>query len=317
MGFDVSSLTDYVSQDKLKLISKAILGGRTMKIVNLQTGVKGKVGINILDVDPIIYKSGTAGFTASGTTTLTQRTLDVQGLKSNLDWNIDDLVSTYQSENLKPGAIGTDIPFEEDLANGIAEKISERIDNLIWDGYTDAGLRSGQKTLFNGLLQHIEAESGSVITASTRSNYTGSSTCVKAVDDLVAAFLNDNDAVNDAMADDLTLFVSFEDYNTLKTAYIDANLYHVEVKEMAPYTFKLPRHENITCVAVRGLNGTDIGVLTRASNIYIGVDMEEDLEKFIFWEADDKETVRFLFKASVGVNFAFMERIAVIGIQPE
>ena len=47
----VTSLPDYVEENKIGLIAKAVLGGNSVDMFNLQTSVLGKTAINLLNTD--------------------------------------------------------------------------------------------------------------------------------------------------------------------------------------------------------------------------------------------------------------------------
>lgn len=82
MSFSVSALTDYVNQTSEKLIVKMQLESKTAKLVQVMPGVKGPTTLNLLATDAVFQANG-CGFNASGTTTLSQRTLTPGDVKIN------------------------------------------------------------------------------------------------------------------------------------------------------------------------------------------------------------------------------------------
>ena len=87
MGFDVSTLAAYTEQNEALLVTDSVLGAKTAALIksagNVMVGVKSAETINIMDIDAIFQAGGSCGFTASGSTTFTQRTVTVGNIKVN------------------------------------------------------------------------------------------------------------------------------------------------------------------------------------------------------------------------------------------
>src|SRR6478736_2871205 len=81
MSLSVSALTNYTEEQKQPLITKALFGAKTISLMTPMTGVKSSETINILDTDAVFQAGGTCGFSASGTTAITQRTVTVGKIK--------------------------------------------------------------------------------------------------------------------------------------------------------------------------------------------------------------------------------------------
>ena len=58
MSIIKDSITGYVDANEKQLIGKAIIGGKTASLLNLQTGVKGSAYLNLLDADPTLQAGG-------------------------------------------------------------------------------------------------------------------------------------------------------------------------------------------------------------------------------------------------------------------
>ncbi len=85
MAFNVSALADYTEQNEALLVTSSVLGAKTASLIksagNVMVGVKSSETINIMDTDAIFQSGASCGFTASGSTTFTQRTVTVGKIK--------------------------------------------------------------------------------------------------------------------------------------------------------------------------------------------------------------------------------------------
>lgn len=82
MALDVQGLNLYVNQERMNLIKKMILGGRSTQFLTIQPDIKSAASINLLSSN-LVAQAGGCGFTDDGDTILTQNTLNVCPLKVN------------------------------------------------------------------------------------------------------------------------------------------------------------------------------------------------------------------------------------------
>jgi hypothetical protein len=94
MSLNVAGLTAYVDQERMALIKKMILSGRSVRYLTVQPDIKSAASINLLSSN-LIAQSGGCGFTNTGTTILTQQTLNVCPLKVNESICLDQLEQYY------------------------------------------------------------------------------------------------------------------------------------------------------------------------------------------------------------------------------
>lgn len=300
MSLNVSGLAVYTDQNKLPLIKKSVLGGRTLQFITVQPDIKSSASINIID-SSLTLQAGACGWNAAGTTVLTQRNIDVCDVKINESICLDTLESYYTQVLMNPGSYNTEIPFEQIFAEEKADKIQALVDDYIWKGGSPS---FGTYALCNGFINLFEntAASGSTVagnttsaTAITASNVIG---LVDAISAVVPADIID--------AEDLVLFMGYDTYRTWALALRNANLYHYTGAENQTdgFTQMIPG-TNIKVVAVRGLNSTNRMYLSRGANMYFGTDLLNDFENFSIFYSEDNDEVRFRFKAKMGVQVAF------------
>lgn len=299
MSLNVSGLSAYTDENKMELIKRSILQGRTMEYVTVQPDIKSSATINIIDSD-LVAQAGACGWSEDGSTILTQRPLSVDAIKVNEAICLDTLEAYYTQKMMNPGSYNENIPFEQIFAEDKSDKIQNLIETLVWKGDSAS---SGQVALADGFLKVIDAEAGTV------DGNTGSETSITAANivDIVDAMVGaiPADIID---ADDLVLFMGYDSYRTYSKALRDANLFHYTGAENQGENFsQMVPGTNVKVVAVKGLNGTSRMVLSRIANMYVGVDMLNDAEDFKIFYSNDNDEVRFLAKWKLGTQVAFPE----------
>lgn len=309
MALNVNGLTAYVDENKMALIKKAVLGGRTLEFITVQPDIKSSATINIINSD-LVAQAGSCGWDEDGETILTQQTLSVCPIKVNEAICLDTLETYYTQKMMNPGSYNEDIPFEEIYSSEKADKINALIDDIVWKGDTDAG--SGNLALCDGFIYLADNDwAGTVVTGNT-----GAVTAVTAanvidvVDAMTAVVPSDVIAMND-----LVLFMGYDMYRTYSLALRNANLFHYTGAENQGQDFsQMVPGTNIKVVAVRGLNGTNKMFLSPASNLYFGTDLLSDAEEFRIFYSQDNDEVRFRAKWKMGVQAAFPEFVVYFSL---
>ena len=304
MSLNVNGLTAYVDQERMALIKKMILSGRSVRYLTVQPDVKSAASINLLSSN-LIAQSGGCGFTNTGTTILTQQTLNVCPLKVNESICLDTLEQYYTQALMNPGSYNTEIPFEQIYAEEKVSQISSLIDNLIWQGNVTSG--AGNLNLCDGFIKLANVTySGSVVTGNV-----GALTAITA-GNIVAAVDN---AVNVIPAniidmDDLYLYCGYDFYRTYATALRNANLFaYTGAEDQGENFSQMVPGTNVRLIAVKGLNGTNKFFISSKSNLYLGVDLLNDYENFELWYSLDNQEVRMASKWKQGVNAAFWDYV--------
>jgi len=305
MSLNVAGLTAYVDENKMALIKKAVLGGRTLRFITVQADIKSSATVNIINSD-LVAQAGACGWNEAGETILTQQVLTVCPIRVNEAICLDTLEQYYTQKMMNPGSYNETIPFEEIYASEKADKINALIDDLLWKGDTTL---TGSTNL--NLCDGIIYQADNAWSASTVDGNTAGTTAITAsniiaiVDGMSSVVPTDILGLND-----LYLFVGYDVYRTYALALRNANLFHYTGAENQGEDFsQMIPGTNIRVVAVRGLNNTNRMFLTNGSNLYFGTDLLSDAEEFkIFYDMNDDE-VRFRAKWKQGVQAAFPEFI--------
>ena len=257
-----------------------------------------------MDTDAIFQSGGSCGFTASGSTTFTQRTVTVGKIKVNEALCPKDLEAKYLQKALPTGSMYDSIPFEQEFADKKAKTIAAQLETALWQGDTASG--NAQLARFDGLLKLI-APAGAPVAGVIDGNPGNvasltTATIIAAVDEvytLIPASIVANG--------DVVIFAGMDAFRMYTVALKEANLFHYAA-DAVDFEIVLPG-TNVKLVAVNGLNGTDKLIATRLSNLYLGVDLLNEEEKFELFYAKEADEMRFVAEFKMGVNYAFPTEI--------
>lgn len=290
MALNLSSLNEYVDEQRLPLIRKSVLGARTIAHMELQTGVVGQTALNLLDTTVEFGDGSQCGWDEAGQTTLSQRILNPAMLKVNMSFCDKSMAKYWMNHEVKVAAGRSNLPFAEEFVGSIIENINEKLDSVIWNGIS---LKDGSEvekgtdgaTHYDGLLDITgvtAATKGATIYASTRAVY---------------------NAIPSASLKDSKIFIGIDKYRELAGELTEKNLYHYD--PVVDDAFKMILPGTVTeVVGVPGLNGTNkIAAFNTKHTIY-GVDMEGDEETFDLWYSKDNQEWR------VAINFNEAQQVA-------
>lgn len=312
MAFSLGTLTAYVEQNEQLLVAASVLGPKTAALIqsqgNVMVGVKSAETINIMDTDAIFQAGGTCGFTTSGTTTITQRTVTVGKFKVNEAICPKDLEAYYLQKSLPAGSRYDTIAFATDYTSHKAAKMASQLETAIWQGDTTS--LNANLNKFDGFIELIKDAGASVVNANSVAYYGSVETVINDT-----TVVNVFDAVYKAIPaqvidkDDVKIFCGMDVFRTLTIKIKNANLFHYQVDAKPNASFYLPGTA-IEVVGTPGLNGTNKIYAMRVSNMWLGTDLiDEDQNRWELFFAREADQVRFVAEFKMGVNFAFPTEI--------
>jgi hypothetical protein len=300
MSFSLATLTAYTDQNRLPLIAKAVFSARSAALFTKQVGIKYQAALNLMDTDAAIAAGTTCGWTASGTTTFTQRTLSVGQMKVQEALCPRSLEQYWMQSQLTAGSQYEGVPFEQAFAEQKALRIAEALENAIWSG----------NAFFSGTLQLLNAASGSVVSGNTA----GVSASVGIITgNVISIFDNVYTRIPQAILtkNDLVMFCGWDTFRTLVNG-LKANtgvMYNqVDLQGLSNGELVYPG-TNIRVIAVPGLLSTNRIVSTYLGNLFYGTDLLSDEENFELWYSKDNDEVRFQAAFKAGVQFAYPDLI--------
>ena len=319
--FSLGGLSAYTEENKADIVTKSILGARTMGLIDVRAGIKSAMKVPILDTTSNFQVGGSCAFNTSGTTTLTQTTITPVALKLNMSWCPSELEAYFTQKYLKAGALysGTydsqeaiDNLFFTAITDRVQAYINKQVEAMLWLGNTATTADPNLK-LMNGFIKTIDT-AATAIAATPQASITAA--LVQDIFEEIIfvkipnAILNDNPVV----------FCSQEDFRLLLNALWADNLYHYipSAKENAGLELTYPG-SNVKVIAVPGLNSDNgTGLPTAAkhrifagttSNFIAGVDLENDIQNFDLWYSKDNREVRMVMDFKLGVANHFTDQI--------
>ena len=297
MALNVSTLSNYVEEKRLPLIAKSFLRGKTVDLIQLETGVLQDTALNLVSASVEFGDGASCGFNPTDGVALSQRILKPTFLKVNQVFCDKDLLKKWASYEVKLAAGREQLPFEEKFMEEISNAISESIEKLVWQG------DSSHTNEPDGFLKILET-GGSGVVSVTWSAGTTAYNKIKAVYNAIPANIIDKD--------DTVIFVGEETYREFIQELVAANLYHFAPDYRAG-EYMVPG-TSIRVIAVNGLNGTGKIVAGRLSNFFYGVGAEDDKDTFDFWYSQDNREFRLAVYFAIALQVAYPNEI-VLGKQ--
>lgn len=170
----LTSLTAWVKQDPNLFYTSAVLGSKTAQLIksngNVMVGVKNAETINLIDTDSV-WQAGTGagagcGWNASGTTTVTQRTVTVGRVKI-MEAICPALLESYFTSQAM--IEGSKYENSNDLGQALIDKYLEKkalltksqVELALWQGDTDSGTAYLSK--WDGLIKLVKATNTAIL----------------------------------------------------------------------------------------------------------------------------------------------------------
>ena len=297
MALNVSTLSNYVEEKRLPLIAKSFLRGRTVDLIQLETGVLQDTALNLVSATVEFGDGESCGWNPTDGVALSQRILKPTFLKVNQVFCDKDLLKKWASYEVKLAAGREQLPFEEKFMEEIANAINESIEKLVWQG------DSSHTNEPDGFLKILET-GGSGVVSVTWSAGTTAYNKIKAVYNTIPANIIDKE--------DTVIFVGEETYREFIQELVAANLYHFSPDYKAG-EYMVPG-TSIRVIAVNGLNSTGKIVAGRLSNFFYGVGAEDDKDTFDFWYSQDNREFRLAVYFAIATQVAYPNEI-VLGKQ--
>ena len=289
MAINVSALTAYVDEQRLPLIRKTIFAAPSVKHFNLQTGVKHSAALNILNTTVAFGDGATCGWDEAGTSAFSQRTLEVGNYKVNMSFCDKAMLKYWNGYEVRVAAGQKSLPFEEDFVAGVIDGVAEKLETIIWQGVKATDKMDGILTILGAESTVIKTEAGTTI-----------------YDSVLKAYK----AIPAKKLDKAAMFIGVDKFRDLVLELTAKNLYHYNPAVDEKMEIVLPG-TNTRVIAVSGLNGKTSVVAADPENIYYGVDMEGDEEKFDLWYSQDNQEFRLAINFNAGVQVAFPDEVVL------
>ena len=301
-SYVVSTITGFTDEVGGAVLSKALLGATTPQNVTVRLGIKGSQALNLLDSAPS-FQDGACGWSASGTTTWTQR--DIQTCPEKLNESLCPiaLYDSYQSMMLAPGMLEETVPMEEMIGDLKSKQITQRIEGKLWNATVSGGdCFDGFKTLIaSGETGVGVSVSGTAFNVTT--SYGTAGNPIYEVDKLINALGDDAQAF-----DDLVVFMSVSNFRKYVQSLTVANYFQNYIgssqaigSEMNMYA--IHPNTNVKVVPTTALNGSNYISIGPAKYMFVGFDLLSN-EKLDMWYSRDNQEVRLAANYNYGAQIA-------------
>ena len=310
MAFNVDALAAYTKANETQLLTKALFGAKSISLFTPQIGVKSTQQVNTMETDAV-FQADACGWSASGTTTFSGRTLTVAPIKVQEALCPKNLNTKYLQLTLPNGSKDDSIPFEQKYAEYKSGLIAEQLEAAVWQGNTSSTNQALSR--FDGLIKIIDAASG-VIEANVSGFMTGAPYSVSGgitVNNAIPIMQGIYRAlpVELLAKTDLKIMVGMGTFRTYQMALTNANLFHYNAdSSVSNFEIVIPG-TNITVVALNGLNGTNRIFAAQLSNIFFGTDLLGEEDNYEIFYAKEAMEIRYHVAFKAGVQIAFPEEI--------
>lgn len=285
-----SRLKTYLETNGVEVLTKALFNSESAKYFNIQTGCTAEQPIIRLDSTITLADASNCGFTATGSDTFTNRLLSPKFLKVNKEFCPKTLLKTWAHSEVKMNALGQEMPFEELLISNNINELAKVNERLIWEGDTASG--SGNMLLMDGIITIAKKD------VNTVKQEKSTDTIWKRVQKIWLA-------LDPAVADKTTIFMSIANYKQLIVELMNSNMFHVFEEYQGTYEMTMPGAN----VKIKGVSGItqDVILATPEDNLYLGVDGESDDEMVDLYFDKSSRNFKFVVEYAYCVNYAFSE----------
>lgn len=298
MAFNVSGLTNYVAENKDVLIRSIVLGeegGDVVPMLKKQLGVKTSERLHPLTVSPELQAVSGCGFSASGSTVISERVITTAQAKSNDEWCEEDLLGKFAEYEVSIKAGEEKLPFEAEIMREYAKGINQKVERQIWLGAT-----SGTDLIDGFVTIALGADSASTITGQTAS---GASAYAAVKQALMA--------IPEEIIDDAVIFVSPATFREYIQDLVAANLYHYDPNNGDFSEMFIPG-SNVKVHKTYGLKGSNYIYASTLDNMVYGCDLLDAKEEIKVWFSDDNDTTRAKVRFNFGVQTLFPDAVVLI-----
>jgi hypothetical protein len=317
MALDLTGLTAYIDEQNFPMVTKALIGGRTASLLTPQLGVKGKTKINLMDVDVVMQDGSGCAWNASGDVDLTQREIDAKQVKINLEFCPKELNAYYWRTQMAAGTHQESLPFEEQFANYLVEKVQNEIEKVIWNGDFAGG--SGNLAMFDGLgILSPSFTDCNLSTGSFPIPLTGAITILNVLEAIERIYVETPSAA--VAKGDFKIFMGTDKFRVLAAALMNGNGLTSAGGQLNNYTSSFDPLRlifpgtNIEIVGVGGLEASENIIGFSVANAFLGMDLSEDSSKIESWYSQDDRKFRVAMEFTMGTQVAYPDQVGLVSV---
>ena len=313
----LSGLTDYVNQLNPDIQRQTILKGRFVDQISHMGGIKNAEVINAI-TSVLVTTAPSCGvvLSPSGSVTPYQNTLTVCYLETSEILCYDEFEKKYYGMFAKEGSYN-EYPVSSFVDVYMADKfdkVPEAIERDLVCAATSGTFSTYATTLCQGMLSlfYETSASASVVNATGLSTSYGITNAVTTVDTMYSQVFN-----GIRLEKDLTLWMSYGDFDTYRIDLRNKNLYHFNSLESEGGMVYEMYHPgtSLKISALHGLdfvtNGHHYFILASAKNFFYGFDSIGDVRNCQFWYEQLTDAVNFRMKYKIGFGVAKYNEVTI------
>ena len=301
MAYNVSGLTTYVQENKDVLLRDIVLGGEggfTVEKLSKQLGVKTSERLHPMNVSTTLQAATGCGFSAEGSTVISERLINTAQAKVNDEWCEEDMLGKFAEYTVDIQAGKEKMPFEAEIMGQVVRNINKEVEKQIWLGDKS---NTGRTDLINGFVTiALGADSASTITGQTASG----ASAYQAVKDTLAL-------IPEEILDDAVIFVSPAIFRAYIQDLVAANLYHYDPADGASEEFFIPG-SNVKVRKTYGLKGSNYIYASTYDNMVYAADLLNAKEELKVWFSDDNDVTRLKVRFNFGVQTLFPDAVVLV-----
>ena len=276
-------------------ISAALKEATSLDHLTVLQNIKYKMNMQKLAGANYVRNAG-CDFTDHGTLALTESVLTPKNLQINMQTCKDQLLSSWEAETMRAGAMNNNAPqFEDYVISYFTQHISDAVETSIWGG---ADANNGEFEGFLTATTGVFAVNGNVVQTNNAGGAGTAYTATNIIENLqtIAA------AIPSTVygKEDLRIYMNFKTYRLYISAisalgYV--NMYSMNSDYESTF-------EGIRLAVVYGMPDDKL-VAAQVSNLYFGTDLLSDTTQVKMLDMsplDGSENLRFVAKFTGGVQ---------------
>ena len=313
MAFDVTALANYIENMDFPLIAQMQATGGLAEVADIQTGIKGSSNLQFLSTD-VVFGNDSCARVAGDSTVFSQRTITVGAIAVSEDLCIKDLNGYWAQVLVKKGAAGEEEMPMEIEAVYMAKKMNAMANQLTisdFQGDTLSGVNN--LSYYDGILKIVD--SGAPVNGNTGAVTVATTISTSNVLDILDAMWSATpDSISDA--EDLSLWVPTSVYKKYVIALKNANLFHYsgDGEQVKLYGTNVALRSTI---GLPGAAGSERMLLTRNSNLVIGLDGDSDEDQMkLRLDPVSEKSVFFDVTFKRGTQVRFIDEVVEFTLVP-
>ena len=289
MAFTVTS--NYAGKAAGFYISAALKEATSLDHLTVLQNIKYKENLQKVAGSSLV-RNADCNFTDHGTLALTESVLEPKNLQINMQTCKDTLLSSWEADQMKAGAMNNNAPkFEDYVISYFTQHIADAVESSVWSG---AAATNGEFEGFLTATTGAFAVNGNVVANAAAGAYTATS-IISELQKIAAAIPSTVYG-----KEDLRIYMNWKTYRLYISAISTlgyVNLYNMNNDYEAMF-------EGIKLAVVYGMPNDQM-VAAQTSNLYFGTDLVSDTTQVKMLDMsplDGSENIRFVAKFSGGVQ---------------